>query len=75
MIMLHNTTGDWLDYWWQTQKGTATAGNSGSIAGWTYNQPIISDIDGNDYGIEVHFGQADGEGERGQGDGEGDENR
>jgi hypothetical protein len=59
-IRLYNEVNDdWCDYWWQTQKGAATAGNSGFLSAdnWT---DIITGIDTNGYGMEIHFGQADG---------------
>jgi len=59
-IELTNTSGDWCDYWWQPQKGATTSGNSGTTANGTSNIAIISGTNNNDYGFEVHFGQADG---------------
>ncbi|MEK6676635.1 MAG: hypothetical protein AABZ47_13405 [Planctomycetota bacterium] len=61
-IELTNTAGDWCDIWWQAQKGAVTSG--GSTATWTgtSNVVIISGADMNDYGFEIHFGQADGQG-------------
>ncbi|MDP2895622.1 MAG: hypothetical protein Q8Q12_03565 [bacterium] len=58
-IELTNTSGDWLDYWWQAQKGATTSGNSGATATGTSNVAIISGTNSNDYGFEIHFGQAD----------------
>ncbi len=61
-IELTNTSGDWLDYWWQAQKGATTSGNSGATATGTSNVAIISGTNNNDYGFEIHFGQADAQG-------------
>jgi hypothetical protein len=61
-IELSNTSGDWCDYWWQAQKGATTSGNSGATATGTSNVAIISGTNSNDYGFELHFGQADGTG-------------
>ena len=61
-IELSNTSGDWCDYWWQAQKGATTSGNSGATNTGTSNVAIISGTNNNDYGFEVHFGQADGTG-------------
>jgi len=58
-IELTNTSGDWCDYWWQAQKGATTSGNSGATATGTSNVAIISGTNSNDYGFEIHFGQAD----------------
>ena len=61
-IELSNTSGDWCDYWWQAQKGATTSGSSGATATGTSNVAIISGTNNNDYGFEIHFGQADGTG-------------
>ncbi len=60
-IEIANTSGDWMDYWWQAQKAGTTSGMSNAQNTGTANAPIISAIDTNTYGFEVHFGQADGE--------------
>jgi hypothetical protein len=61
-IELTNTSGDWLDYWWQAQKGITTSGDATSLGTGNSNVAIISGIGTtNCYGCEVHFGQADGE--------------
>lgn len=59
-IEITNTSGDWCDYWWQAQKGASTSGGSSALANGTSNYAIISGTNSNDYGFEVHFGQADG---------------
>ncbi len=61
-ISITNTSGDYIDYWCISQKGASTNGSSGAI-----NNPnpttttIITGVNTNDYGFEIHFGQADGE--------------
>jgi hypothetical protein len=61
-IELTNTSGDWCDFWWQAQKGAATSGGASAISSPSTNVVIISGMNSNDYGCEVHFGQADGQG-------------
>lgn len=61
-IELTNTSGDFLDYWWQAQKGTTTSGNATSLETGNSNHAIITEIGStNCYACEVHFGQADGQ--------------
>lgn len=61
-IELTNTSGDYLDYWWQAQKGTTTSGDANSLATGNSNHAIITEIGStNCYACEVHFGQADGQ--------------
>ncbi|HOY31636.1 MAG TPA: hypothetical protein PKW80_07125 [Bacteroidales bacterium] len=61
-IQITNTGGDWCDVWFITVKGTTMACNSLAIAGGSSNVTIISGMTNNDYGCEIHFGQADGQG-------------
>lgn len=51
---------DFCDYWFQTQKGSTTAGNASGIPGAT-TTPIIMGTNTNGYGFEIHFGIADGQ--------------
>jgi hypothetical protein len=59
-IEITNTSGDWCDCWWQAQKGATTSGGSSATANGTSNVAIITGTNTNDYGFEIHFGQADG---------------
>jgi hypothetical protein len=59
-LEITNNTVDWCDYWYQSQKGGTTAGNSDAIVPSTSNVAIIGGTNSNGYGFEVHFGQADG---------------
>jgi hypothetical protein len=59
-LELRNTGGDWLDYWWQSQKGTTMAGRSNALAG--SSTFVIEDLTSNNHGAQIHFGQADGQG-------------
>jgi len=59
-IEITNNSPDSCHYWWQAQKGPTTSGNSGVISDGSENVPIISGINTDSYGFEVHFGQADG---------------
>jgi len=61
-IVINNTNADYCDYWCQSQKGAVTAGNSGAILPSTSNSIIISGVNTNGNGFEIHFGQADGTG-------------
>ncbi|HNW90643.1 MAG TPA: hypothetical protein PKN48_13340 [Bacteroidales bacterium] len=62
-IQLTNTSGDWCDVWWITIKGAVMASGTNATATGTSNVNIISGVDdANDYGFEIHFGQADGTG-------------
>ncbi|MBK7131394.1 MAG: hypothetical protein IPH69_00790 [Bacteroidales bacterium] len=58
IINTHPT--DYCDYWFQTQKGSTTAGNASGIPGATTTS-IIFGTNTNGYGFEVHFGIADGQ--------------
>jgi hypothetical protein len=58
VIQVINSSGDWLDFWWQSQKGSTTAGSAGAHSAGT--NTIISAVNTNTNGFEIHFGQADG---------------
>jgi len=58
-IDIVNNSADWCDYWWNSQKGTTMAGNASAVAPST-TRTIITSTNTNDYGFEIHFGQADG---------------
>ncbi len=59
-IELTNSSGDFLDFWWQTQTFGTFAGGGGATSPATSNVVIISGTNSNTKGFEVHFGQADG---------------
>jgi len=59
-LEITNNTTDWCDYWWRAQKGGTSSGNASAVNSSTSNYVIISGTNSNDYGFEVHFGQADG---------------
>jgi hypothetical protein len=62
-IQLTNNSGDWCDVWWISAKGAVLACGNNATGSGTSNVSIISGVNvANDYGFEVHFGQADGAG-------------